>query len=69
MIAYSPDTDFLSNVGCCVDVHLVELDIISRSLRELFENRGDHAARTTPGRPEVEHGVLVFLDLLKRMKV
>ena len=56
------DADLLGDLGLLVDVDLVELDARDL-LRELLEDRRDHAAGTAPGRPKVEYGDLARAEL------
>ena len=56
------DADLLGDLGLLVDVDLVELDARDL-LRELLEDRRDHAAGTAPGRPKVKYGDLAGAEL------
>src|SRR5262249_36480355 len=45
-----------------VDVHLHDLDLVAELAVDLLHDRGDHAARTAPRRPEVDEHRLVGLE-------
>ena len=61
---HSLDTDFLCDVGNSVNVDVVELDLLLVCrIGNLLEDGRDHLAGPAPGRPEVEHSMLVLRDL------
>jgi hypothetical protein len=45
-----------------IHVHLGDLDLVTIFASQLFQNRADHLARTTPLSPEVEENRFIGLE-------
>jgi len=50
----TPGMEPRGGIGIFIDVELGEPHTAGQFTGELVEHRGEHAARTTPGRPEIE---------------
>lgn len=62
---YRTDADLLGDVRLLVDVDLVELGALEL-LGQLLEDGRDLLAWAAPGRPEVEHGRRILVNLRDR---
>ena len=57
----------LRNFAALVDVHLDKLGSSCKFFRDLIEHGRKHPAGAAPGRPEVTHDRLSFLDELYKL--
>lgn len=63
---YSPNADFLSDLGLLVDVDLVKFDIlVSLLLRKSLEHGGNDSAGSTPCCPKVNYDGFAAVNLLR----
>src|SRR6266851_6761229 len=60
-----PDAEAPRGDRIGINIELRDADLVALLVRDVFEDRRDHAARTAPRRPEIdEHGGVRLQDLL-----